>query len=269
MSDTERPMLAEAIPELRRPFTAEAVRWKVQTVFKDAKGCILVPYIDARLVIDRLNHVVPNDWEPRYTGVDGQADMLWCHLIVCGVSRSDVGEGQGATPGMKRKAAVSDALKRAAVHFGVGVSVYALPEVKWFTESAGPRLERAQTGQGKTTLRLTKEGFASLRESYGKWVKHQTTFGEPLDHGDVEGQQTDDAELEPEDFVPAVAPALEDDQAKGLLARADVLYESQIDHKLLPPNRYRAWRDGAAHSHEELERLVAHLEERAGAGETA
>jgi len=264
MPDAPRKTLAEAIPELRRPFTPEAIRWKVQTVFKDAKGCILVPYIDARLVEERLNHVVPDDWEPRYTGVEGQPDMLWCHLSVCDTVRSDVGEGQGATAGMKRKAAVSDALKRAAVHFGVGVSVYALPEVRWFTSDAGPRLERTTTGQGKPSLKLTSDGFKSLRDSYGKWLERQKVFGDPLDHGDVEGQEIDDSEME--EFVPAAPAALTDNRAKALIARANDLWENQFDHKVLTKARYEAWRDGAAHSHEDLERLVKHLEQRAGMG---
>src|SRR5690606_7091142 len=56
--------LAEAIPHLRRPFTPEAIRFKVQSVFKKQDGtpfaCLIVPYIDARLASERLNRVVPD-----------------------------------------------------------------------------------------------------------------------------------------------------------------------------------------------------------------
>jgi hypothetical protein len=43
--------LAEAIPHLRRPFTPEAIRFKVQSVFKQQDGtpfgCLIVAYIDS------------------------------------------------------------------------------------------------------------------------------------------------------------------------------------------------------------------------------
>jgi hypothetical protein len=103
--------LAEAIPHLRRPFTPEAIRFKVQSVFKSKEsepvGCLIVAYIDARLASERLNRVIPGSWSAEYKPVDG-SKMMWCRLTVDGVARTDVGE---STKGMS-KDLVSDALKR-------------------------------------------------------------------------------------------------------------------------------------------------------------
>jgi hypothetical protein len=63
-----------------------------------------------------------------------------------GVTRTDVGE---STEGLS-KDLVSDALKRAAVPFGVGVSCYALPEIKLFDamrRSAGSRFAARATSR--------------------------------------------------------------------------------------------------------------------------
>lgn len=172
--------LKEAIPELRRPFTVAAVKFKPQSVTKTGKT-ICVAYIDARLASERLNMIVPEDWTDAYRPVQG--GLMWCDLTVCGVTRSDVGEGQG-------KAIVSDALKRAAVKFGVGVSLYAVPSM-------------ILPGEIKMLYPDSRE-TQQLRDKYEGWLKHHgaKSFGEPLDHGDVP-----DSAGEPE---PAPAPAATD-----------------------------------------------------------
>lgn len=249
--------LREAAPFLRRPFTPEATRFKVQAVFSGASGCLVVAYIDARLVIERLNKVIPDGWEARYEPVTG-SKLMWCHLTVGGVTRSDVGE---SSKGMS-KDLVSDSLKRAAVHFGVGVSVYALPQI---TLRAGtPHVEKRKSGQ-KDTLVLTEHGHEKLRDGYAKWLDEhgRAKFGEPLDHGDVEGQ-TFDPDEEADEFAPEPAAALDDDRAQALYAELDEAY-SRVDKTAIPPARYRAWVVGAAHSHGELERLLAYLEQMAAA----
>jgi hypothetical protein len=112
----------DAAHHLRRPFTKHAVKFKVQATWPKERPTsgLIVAYIDARLAIERLNLVCPHLWHARYEAT-GQGRM-WCHLTVDGITRPDVGEGDG-------KGLVSDALKRAAVHFGVGVSLYAVSKI--------------------------------------------------------------------------------------------------------------------------------------------
>jgi hypothetical protein len=255
--------LLEAAPHLRRPFTPEAIKFKVQTVFGGASGCLIVAYVDARLVIERLNTVIPDGWSPRFEPIPGTG-LMWCHLTVDGVTRSDVGE---STKGLS-KDLVSDALKRAAVHFGVSVSTYALPQIRLFLKEAHGRIEKytIQTKQGpKESIRLTEHGHAKLREGYAGWLTAHgiSAFGRPLEHGDVEGATFEE---EPETFEPEPAPPLEDDKAKTLIAACQAAYAQVAaaregeGRKRVPPGRFNGWLAGASHSHEELERLLKHLE---------
>lgn len=174
----------DAARELRRPFTPAAVRFKVQANLgpKDAPtGGLVVCYIDARLVVERLNLIVPDRWSDSYEPFG--SGLMWCHLTVDGITRSDVGEGQG-------KALVSDALKRAAVKFGVGVSLYATPSM--FVKVADGHAKVINTSKGKAVA-LTPNGDTYVRGLYSAWLdtKGIQAFGGPLDHGDTLGAQGD------------------------------------------------------------------------------
>lgn len=173
----------EAAPLLRRPFTAEAVRFKVQAAYpKDNPDkALIVCYLDARLVVERLNMVIPDRWSDSYEPTP--KGLMWCHLNVDGITRSDVGEGQG-------KGLVSDALKRAAVKFGIGVSLYATPNLR--LRVSDKHLEQRQTRDGKTVV-ITSEGEKRVRSLYAAWLQHHGTqaFGEALDHGDSVDAQGD------------------------------------------------------------------------------
>lgn len=173
MSDAELPVdsLRDAVPFLRRPFTPSAVKFKVQATNKANTAALVVAYIDARLCAERLNAVVPHLWHDEYRQVDGG---LLCRLTVDGVTRIDMGDGIG-------KAGFSDALKRAAVKFGVGVSLYAIPQ-QWANVDRGA----ARPIKGNTSLELTDQGNAAMRQQYERWLADAGVkgFGEPLDHGD-------------------------------------------------------------------------------------
>jgi hypothetical protein len=176
----------DAAVHLRRPFTPAAVKFKVQTTFgpqekdKPRTGALIVSYIDARLVFERLNLVCPHLWqEPEY--IDTRHGLM-CALTVDGLTRRDVGEGDG-------KALHSDALKRTAVHFGVGVSLYAIPQIKLFEEHVkNGNLKSVKTQKGMSLV-ITDKGDTLLRKGYTKWLGEHgvQAFGPPLDHGDREG----------------------------------------------------------------------------------
>lgn len=135
VSDTERERLARESRKmlferhLSQPFHPNEIKWKAQSV--KANRCLAVAYIDARLVMDRLDDAA---------GVDGwrtQYEVLQCGSVVCRLSvltpygmwveKSDVGSpSEQPDAGDRLKAAFSDALKRAAVHFGIGRYLYRL-----------------------------------------------------------------------------------------------------------------------------------------------
>jgi hypothetical protein len=213
----------EAARHLRRPFTAAAVKFKVQATWET--GALIVSYIDARLAIERLNLIVPHLWSDQYTAVGGK--QMWCHLTVDDITRHDVGEGEG-------KGLVSDALKRAGVKFGIGVSLYAVPQMMLNNDM----LKRKQKGQ-KEEVTLNDKGEKHVRKLYATWLEQHgvKAFGKPLDHGDVEGAQgdheADTAPVEPVSDVPSTIPPAEpigDAEATEALLNAD---SAEVDRDML------------------------------------
>jgi len=121
-------MNREIAQALQAPFPPSEVQWKVQTRSKDRKRGLAVAYVDARAVLNRLDEAVgPEGWYDTYEVLadrdteDGRHVEVRCRLTILGITKEDVGEGDSL------KAAFSDALKRAAVKFGVGRYLYSLP----------------------------------------------------------------------------------------------------------------------------------------------
>lgn len=192
MSDCPVDNFADAYPLLRRPFTPAAVRFKVQATWET--GALIVAYIDARLASGRLNHVIPHKWSSTFEPV---ANGLLCRLTVDGITREDIGSDYVG------KGLYSDALKRAAVHFGVAESLYVLPKM---TLSEGNLLRKKRV-KGKDTMILTPQGEIHCRKVYESWLETVgvKAFGEPLDHGDVIHDEPDEApEPRPLDEIAAL-----------------------------------------------------------------
>jgi hypothetical protein len=125
-----------------------------------------------------------------------------CRLTAFGVTREDVGEGEDP------KAAFSDAIKRAAVQFGIGRALYAL-RLPWLREGDGDG-ELRRNRRGRLVLDARSEAWC--REQYGRWLERRglRLFGEPLDHGDDPGASGFEAEA---DGPSGEEPPAEVDQA--------------------------------------------------------
>jgi hypothetical protein len=137
MNDT--PSIAEA---LSAPFPANEVRWKPQAVSKDGKRALAICYIDARAVLDRLDAVCGIDgWQDRYEQLPNGSVVcrLRCRIGERWIVKSDVGSpSEQPDEGDRHKAAFSDALKRAAVKYGIGRYLYRLP-CQWVDWNAEKR----------------------------------------------------------------------------------------------------------------------------------
>jgi hypothetical protein len=101
----------------KRPFPVGKIRWR-----KGGGGTELA-YITARDVMDRLDEVVGTAyWQTKYNWI---GDRMICELSVKidkeWVTKSD-GAGDSNIEG--EKGGISDALKRAAVLFGIGRYLY-------------------------------------------------------------------------------------------------------------------------------------------------
>jgi hypothetical protein len=143
MSNANPSQLArveELTEALAAPFDPREVKFKPAVV--NGNRALALAYVDARAIQDRLDDVL---------GVAGWQDEYEClpdGSVVCRlrlrlgdewITKMDVG-GPSEQPdeGDRRKAAFSDALKRAAVKFGVGRYLYRLPS-QWVDYDARKR----------------------------------------------------------------------------------------------------------------------------------
>jgi hypothetical protein len=241
--------LNAALPELRRPFTANAVHWKIQASFpkNDPKKSLIVPYIDMRLVVARLSLVCGREWSEGRPAevVDGvlipevpafqqlPSGALRCALTAFGVTHYDVGEAGGGFS--KEKSLHSDALKRTGVKFEVGSSLYAIPkqtfalpesdqEPGWVRREKGSKWNAKKGAREEVwSMLLTDVGLKELHDRYSAWLdSDENNFGSALDHGDVAGAigDIDDAVNELEGDGTEAAPELSSQTAEGQQALA-------------------------------------------------
>lgn len=118
---------------LAAPFSPDHVEWRPQGKPGPGKRVQLVPYVDAREVQERLDEVAGiSGWsftlEPLVVE-GGELKVARGRLTLFGVSKDDVGTASTFEPS---KGTASDALKRAAVMWGIGRYLYDLPAV-WVT----------------------------------------------------------------------------------------------------------------------------------------
>jgi len=119
------------IGKLADPFPEEAVHWRVQgkAFQRDGKHyAMALAYLDARDVMDRLDAVCgPERWQSLFD--ETPKGRVICRLMIdvtgggAWVTKSD---GAGDTDVEGEKGGISDALKRAAVSWGIGRYLYRL-----------------------------------------------------------------------------------------------------------------------------------------------
>jgi hypothetical protein len=127
--NADRGAVSTIVAALAAPFDPSEVKFKPAVV--SGNRAMALGYVDARVVQDRLDEVLGViGWQDDYQ-VQPDGSVI-CRLKVRlgdeWITKMDVG-GQSEQPdgGDRLKAAFSDALKRAAVKFGVGRYLYRLP----------------------------------------------------------------------------------------------------------------------------------------------
>ena len=117
------------LSQLSAPFDPAAIHWRAQTLTSDGNKALALAYLNARDVMDRLDDVVgPENWQDSYTETPKGRTICTLSIRVNGewISKSD---GAGDTDVEGDKGSISDALKRAAVKWGIGRYLYALGNV--------------------------------------------------------------------------------------------------------------------------------------------
>src|ERR1051326_7748168 len=141
MGKTEKPAPAaspalksveELTEALAAPFDPNEVRFKPGVV--SGNRALALVYVDARVIQDRLDDVLGvSGWQDEYECLPDGSGVCRLRLRLGEewITKMDVG-GPSEQPdeGDRRKAAFSDALKRAAVKFGIGRYLYR-QEAQW------------------------------------------------------------------------------------------------------------------------------------------
>lgn len=115
--------------KLSAPFAPGAIHWRAQTVTKNGDKALALAYLDARDVMDRLDEAVgPANWRDSYIETPKGRTLCTLEIRVDGewIAKSD---GAGDTDVEGEKGSISDALKRAAVKWGIGRYLYDLGNV--------------------------------------------------------------------------------------------------------------------------------------------
>lgn len=134
------------------PFPENEIKLKPQKV--SGNRALAIAYIDARLVEERLDDVVGmNNWSDRYVHLPNGVVECQLSVRVCGewITKCDVGSpSEQPDEGDRVKAAVSDALKRAAVKFGIGRFLYRRPQQWMDYDPVKKQIVRPGGGQQKS-----------------------------------------------------------------------------------------------------------------------
>lgn len=114
------------------PLQSFEIEWKIQSYTKDKQKTIIVPYIDARAAMERLNECFGAfNWEVNYQNLQGG---VLCNLTIWVMSSMGMvpitkSDGSDVTSIEPVKGGISGALKRACHVFGLGRELYSFPRV--------------------------------------------------------------------------------------------------------------------------------------------
>lgn len=139
------------LQNLHAPFPPNEIEWRVGSTKADKSSGLALAYLTARHVMERLDEVCGADnWQDRYE-FHGKRTICYLSIRIDGewVTKAD---GAGDSDVEAEKGAISDALKRAAVKWGVGRYLYSLGNTWVDVEPAG------------RSVRIKKHEFARLEK---------------------------------------------------------------------------------------------------------
>lgn len=159
------------LDKLTAPVSAEEVEWRVQNQSKDGSKIAIVPYINNRSVMQRFDDAFGWDkWHSDFKEIDG-GFLCTISVVLDGgeiVRKSDGASRTGVEP---VKGGISDAMKRAAVQFGIGRGLYDFPKVfiqttdKYIPSWANPLLDQLVN---KINAGSTVNGVIVLKEEHAR-----------------------------------------------------------------------------------------------------
>jgi len=111
---------------LKQPFGDHEISWKINNYNSGKTKAMITFHVDARVVQTRLNDVFGElEWSFEWKTITDVIVHGSLKVNLC--TKEDVGYSNGSDDKEPLKSAVSDALKRCAVHLGVAHYLYQLP----------------------------------------------------------------------------------------------------------------------------------------------
>jgi len=167
--------------QLAAPFPPHLISWRVGATNKEKTKGLALAFIDARDVMRRLNEVVgPANWQNDYPHANGKtvcrigiaiprptANYEW-------VWKSD---GAGDSDVEAEKGALSDAFKRAAVRWGIGLYLYDISSPWVAIESYGKSYKIADSEYPKLEALLATESKQLFIDSVAAMIGDATDQG--------------------------------------------------------------------------------------------
>jgi hypothetical protein len=123
----DKPLLPDPMEALSLPFNPDLVMWRVGATTGDKDKGMALAYVDARVIVDRLDDVLgAGNWQNRY--INAGNNKTCCEI---GIRMKDgewvwKSDGAGDTGMEADKGAFTDAFKRAAVRWGIARYLYSL-----------------------------------------------------------------------------------------------------------------------------------------------
>lgn len=144
------------LPDLHKPFPAAEIEWRVGSTNGDKTSGLALAYLTARHVMDRLDAVCGSEnWQDRYE-FHGTRTVCYLSLRI-GTEWVTKADGAGDSDVEAEKGAISDALKRAAVKWGIGRYLYDLGNIWVDLEPAG-----------RSSHRIKKDQYVKLQAALNK-----------------------------------------------------------------------------------------------------
>ena len=121
----------EIINGLKAPFPFWEIEWKPQVAKKDNSQVLAVPYVDSRAIQNRLDKVVgPFNWITDFKIWHPNSQL--CSIAIYDEEKKiwiEKQDGAGNTAIEAVKGGLSDAMKRAAVQWGIGRYLYNIDDI--------------------------------------------------------------------------------------------------------------------------------------------
>jgi len=214
----------DVFEKLRAPFPREIVSWRIGATSGDKTTAIGLAYVDARDVMQRLDDAVgTQNWQALYPHANGKTS---CKIGIY-IPGSDVNQpcgewvwkenGCGDSDIEAAKGAFSDALKRAAVLWGIGRYLYDVPNV-WVDIVPAGRSHKFKNPQDPKLMKALEQAEKGIRLPPEPEPTIIPVDGEEflLMQNEIKGCENVDQLKSTWEKINLAKPRLNDDQYKAL-----------------------------------------------------